>query len=280
MCASERLTQRIRDCASGILLGVLAILALSTGLIAAQGASADPGVATAFRAQTPVPDLAQRLVFSRNGVAHAVNLETGEETVLSGYNGYDASLYAVSPDGEWLASWRLITGRRWQLSMISMATWQRVELGEFWAHTPTLSWSPDGKWLAFGGIPSNRRRDYNASELFVLNVETGALRRLTFNRFRDDAPDFSPDGRYLVFTSAQDGYNRLHLYDLETGERRLLTDQAFGYVPAWSPDGQRIAFSSNHETLRQQIYIINADGTGLRRVTFSTMDDLNPIWIP
>lgn len=255
------------------LLCALAICAIAGRLLVAGGAPD-------LQAQTPAPEPAQRLAFSRSSVAHVVNLVTGEETVLSGYNGIDASRYAASPDGEWLASWRLISGRRFQLSMISTVTWERVELGEFWAHTPTLSWSPDGEWLAFGAKPSDRRRDYHASELFLLNVDTGLLRRLTVSRFRDDAPDFSPDGRTLVFTSAQDGYNRLHLYDLETGERRLLTDQAFGYVPAWSPDGERIAFSSNHEALNLQLYVINADGSGLRRVTYSTADDLNPVWIP
>ncbi len=255
------------------LLGALAIGAIVGGLLGAKGAPD-------LQAQTPAPQPAERLAFSRSSVAHVVNLVTGEETVLSGYNGIDASRYAASPDGEWLASWRFVSGRRFRLSMISTVTWERVELGEFWAHTPTLSWSPDGEWLAFGAKPSDRRRDYDASELFLLHVETGLLRRLTFNRFRDVAPDFSPDGHTLVFTSIEDGYNRLHLYNLETGERRLLTDQAFGYVPAWSPDGQRIAFSSNHEAFHQQIYVVNADGTGLRRVTFSTADDMNPVWIP
>jgi len=268
-----------RDRVRNALLGALVIFALGAGLALAPFASAGPGGAPDLQAQTPTPELAQRLAYSRNGVARVVNLETGEDTVLSGYNGLDAHRYAASPDGEWLASWRH-TRPRWQLSMISTVTWERVELGEFWARFPTLSWSPDGRWLVFGGKPSDRRRDYDDSELFLLNVETGALRRLTFNRFRDDSPDFSPDGRHLVFTSAQDGYNRLHLYDLASGERRLLTDQAFGYVPVWSPDGQRIAFSSNHEAFDSQIYVINADGTGLRRVTYSTADDTNPVWIP
>ena len=269
-----------RACARAAALRALVIFALGAGFGLVPIASAGLGGEADFQAPTPAPEAAQRLAYSRNGVARVVNLETGEDTVLSGYNGLNADRYAASPDGEWLASWRLTTGRRRQLSMISMVTWERVELGEFWATTPTLSWSPDGEWLAFGAKPSGRRHDYHDSELFLLNIETGLLRRLTFNRFRDDAPDFSPDGRYLVFTSAQDGYNRLHLYDLETGERRLLTDQAFGYVPAWSPDGQRIAFSSNHEALHLQLYIINADGSGLRRVTTSTADDMNPVWIP
>lgn len=264
---------RLRCRARWAWLCVLACVAIAGSLPLAGGAPD-------LQAPTPAPELAQRLAYSRNGVARVVNLESGEDTVLSGYNGYDAHRYAASPDGEWLASWRFISGRRFQLSMISTVTWERVELGAFWVRFPTLAWSPDGRWLAFGGKPSDRRRDYDDSELFLLNIETGALRRLTFNRFRDDSPDFSPDGRYLVFTSAQDGYNRLHLYDLDTGERRLLTDQAFGYVPAWSPDGERIAFSSNHEAFDLQIYIINADGTGLRRVTYSTADDTNPVWIP
>lgn len=222
---------------------------------------------------------ARRLAYTSNGVAHVVNLDTGQDIILGGYGGFNANRTAGSPDGQWVASWHYVRPR-WQLSLISTVTWQRTELGEFWARFPTLSWSPDSRWLAFGAQPSGRQVAYDATELFLLNVESGELRRLTFNTYRDDSPSFAPDGERLVFTSAQDGYNRLHILHIPTGERHRLTDQAFGYVPAWSPDGRWIAFASNHEDRHGEIYIIQADGSGLRRVTVNEADDEHPVWIP
>jgi hypothetical protein len=222
---------------------------------------------------------AQRLAYTSWGVAHIVNLITGQDIILGGYGNLDAPRQAGSPDGQWVASWHYV-GPRWQLGMFNTTTGQRTELGEFWVRFPTLSWSPDSRWLAFGAQPSGRQVTYDATELFLLNVESGELRRLTFNTYRDDSPSFAPDGERLVFTSAQDGYNRLHILHIPTGERYRLTDQAFGYVPAWSPDGRWIAFASNHEDHDQEIYIIQADGTGLRRVTVNEADDEHPVWIP
>jgi len=226
------------------------------------------------------PEDARRLAYTTWGVARVVHLDTGEEVILNGYGGLDAHRSVGSPDGRWVASWRHRAGRKWQLSLLDTTTWQRTELGEFWSRYPTLSWSPNSRWLAFGAKPSDRRVDYDASELFMLDVETGALRRLTSNTYRDDSPGFSPDGTRLVFTSAQDGYNRLHVLNIRTGERHLLTGEAFGYSPVWSPGGQWIAFTSNHEDLHQQLYVIRADGTGLRRVTYANADAENPVWVP
>jgi len=49
--------------------------------------------------------------------------------------------------------------------------------------------------------------------------------------------------------------------------------------PAWSPDGARIAFSSNHDG-DHEICVMNSDGSGLVQLTDNGVDDVNPFWSP
>ncbi len=143
------------------------------------------------------------------------------------------------------------------------------------AYSPPV-WSPDGQFLAFAALAA---RGQGNEELYLLDISSGEVRRLTNNHFRDDSPSWSPDGSQLVFTSGQDGYNELHVMDIATGERRQLTRYTFGYLPSWSSDGKSIMFMSNvdHGT---DLYMINADGTGLHRLTNSHYrNSVFPIWL-
>ena len=59
----------------------------------------------------------------------------------------------------------------------------------------------------------------------------------------------------------------------------LTYDDADDGSPAWSPDGQRIAFNSNRDG-NYEIYVMNADGSGLTRLTHHDADDYAPAWSP
>ncbi|MCZ7544565.1 MAG: hypothetical protein M5R40_14045 [Anaerolineae bacterium] len=206
-----------------------------------------------------------------------IDLCTGEDKLVGSGNPYN-NRRAASPDGSAVAQWSRVASGKMELAILDLTTWKRRALGEFSVAYPTLSWSPDGGRLAFAAGES-----FQEHELYLMDVTTGATEQLTDNAFRDDGPAWSPDGAWLVFTSAQDGYNRLHIMNVETHERRLLTAEAFGYSPAWSPDGNLIAFMSNHEAPNGEIYIIAADGTGLRRLTFTNARHVTvnePAWLP
>ena len=125
-------------------------------------------------------------------------------------------------------------------------------------------------------------------DIYLINADGTGLRRLTTypGRGGSDYPALSPDGSKIAFISSRDS-PRGDLYTMNvdgSGIRRLTrlpTTQADGYNanyvqrPEWSPDGQRIAFSSERD-----IFVIGGDGSNLTRLTSNPADDHSPTWSP
>jgi dipeptidyl aminopeptidase/acylaminoacyl peptidase len=84
------------------------------------------------------------------------------------------------------------------------------------------------------------------SDLHLLDVESGEIRRLTFNDSTNSAPAISPDGASVAFMSSRTEKPQLWLLPLDGGEPRQLTDlaQGVGGGAVWSPDGSKIAFTA------------------------------------
>ena len=141
------------------------------------------------------------------------------------------------------------------------------------------AWSPDGKRIAFSGI-----RASGESDLYLLERESGEIRRLTNDFYSDFDPTWSPDGKTLAFSSDRTRYGRegnrnLFLLDTETLEVRYLTSGPWtDQTPSWSPDGSRIAFVSDRGG-RYEIYAIDREGNG-GRLTHVLQSVLDPSWLP
>jgi eukaryotic-like serine/threonine-protein kinase len=108
-----------------------------------------------------------------------------------------------------------------------------------------LSWSPDGKFLAFtsGQAPDG------PNSLFLFEIATGEKRRLTeplAQMVGDSTPAFSPDGRQLAFVRVvTSGISDLYLAPVAGGEpQRISFDKAIIRGLAWTPDGNEIIFAS------------------------------------
>jgi Tol biopolymer transport system component len=104
-----------------------------------------------------------------------------------------------------------------------------------------------------------------------------------------DFPDVSPDGSRLAYTSwltvmpyrgRVRVVQQLWTLNLVRGEAgQLLLSNASDIHPRWSPDGKRLAFSSNR-TGRYEIFTVGADGIGLQQVTGGPGDKTWPAWSP
>ncbi len=97
------------------------------------------------------------------------------------------------------------------------------------------SWSPDGTRLAFASALDGNW------DVYVLELASGSITRVTHAAGGDGAPDWFPDGRSLVFVSSRSGANELWRLDLDSGVTRQLTRDGGYSFPAVSPSGKQIA---------------------------------------
>lgn len=130
-----------------------------------------------------------------------------------------------------------------------------------WDYWP--AWAPDGQQLAFMS-----ERDGNP-ELYIQRLDSRQATRLTFNTESDRLPAWSPAGSLIAFAAVRRGIEEIHVIDVPqtrqpptagSRERAVTHWPLNGTAPAWSPDGQRIAFVGWDEHNRPGIYIV--DGAG------------------
>ena len=134
------------------------------------------------------------------------------------------------------------------------------------------AWSPDGRNVAL-----TMSKDGNA-EIYVLNIATGVVRRLTRNIGIDAEPSWSPTGREIAFTSDRQGQPHIFVMDDEGANVRQLTSGGFHTQPRWSPRGDLIAYTGRRGV--HAIWIVNADGSNPRRLDTGSGDAESAAWSP
>jgi TolB protein len=143
-------------------------------------------------------------------------------------------------------------------------------------------WSPAGRRIAF----ANRQKSSSGGyvhpyrfDIYVMNTNGSGLRRLAPTSFDTD-PVWSHDGGKIAYVRAYD----IWLMNADgTGQRKLTSGAGRDLLPSWSPDGRKIAFErrlGNREGRRHgassfDIYVVNADGSGLRRLA---ENGSRPLW--
>jgi TolB protein len=176
----------------------------------------------------------------------------GQRIVFATFGGPDGGLYLVNADG---------TGRE-----------LLVDAGGNSYGLPT--WSPNGQVIVFVGSPPPGGPP---SVLFRVNADGSGPTQFTSGPNQDIDPAWSPDGQQLAFTTvAEDGTASLAVMNANGSSRRDLIPGLAALHPQWSPDGGQLTFWTQEP--EGAIWVVNADGTGLQRISSSATDDMQPDW--
>ena len=141
------------------------------------------------------------------------------------------------------------------------------------AGQPTLSdgaWSPDGKQIVFATENGLAWYDVKLGKLVPTTGPAGGH------------PDWSPDGKRLAFDTffcdPKTVRCAISVAAADGSHARQIAKNA--REPAWSPDGREIAFTRLVGERNTEIYVMNADGSEQRRLTFNPGPDVSPSWQP
>jgi dipeptidyl aminopeptidase/acylaminoacyl peptidase len=235
------------------------------------------------------PGLGGKLVFqtSSGGDIYTINADGSGLRRLT--DGLDP---AWSPDGTHIAftRWR----PPWGLYVVGQDGTGEQRFADL-ERLKEVTWSPDGSRIAFtvktGSTDSVQFCFYGfcfstpplfTSEMWMVTLDTGILLNLPLDDQAIHSPDWSPTRDCIVYTGDR-GLAWIDLEDMETGQ--FAGSNVWDGSPAFSPDGQQIAFMSQQHD-HWEIFRMNANGSGRRQLTHRDPDakqpsnNVAPTWSP
>jgi len=144
------------------------------------------------------------------------------------------------------------------LLLLIPATTQAQEAVRF-VRSPDIS--PDGKTVAFSYL----------GDIWLVDVNGGGAKHLTMHEKHDFNPVFSPNGKWIAFSSNRHGQYDVFIIPAEGGKpRRLTFDSADDHVTGWSPDSKHVLFMSGRSVdlpFRMELFTVSIDGGPVKQIS-------------
>jgi TolB protein len=125
------------------------------------------------------------------------------------------------------------------------------------------AWSPDGRRIVYTSDPPGCQPFSCQADLYAIGRDGTGRVRLTSTPQHESKPDWSPDGGRIAYLRYDHDQPAIWVMAADGSSQRQLTDNTVGSPPDWSPDGTRIL----HQAGDHRLYVINADGTGQRPIS-------------
>lgn len=132
--------------------------------------------------------------------------------------------------------------------------------------------------------PSGNR---DVQEIYIADYDGANPVKVTHSRTLNITPTWSPDSQAIAYTSYRPSggmgtFQDIIVSHIRIGKRETPANgdpRKQNYLPIWSPDGTKIAFTTNRDG-NPEIYVMNKDGSGVRRMTNHPGIDVSPTWSP
>lgn len=144
------------------------------------------------------------------------------------------------------------------------------------------AWSDDGRKIAFTAYVKRSKKGFRNADMFLHDLATGNTPLVSFRQGINSGASFAPDNKHIFLTISEGNSPDIYkiTYDGKIVDRVTKgPNGAMNVEPAISPDGTKIAFSSDRVG-RPMIYVMNVDGSNPKRITFAGQFNSTPSWSP
>lgn len=193
---------------------------------------------------------------------------------LTGQDGMFLSKIAVASDRD---------GGQWR--EIFVMDWDGANATKITNHKSVAlspAWSPDGKKIAYTAIVQRGRGNPRNHDMFLYDLPTGKRTLLSYRQGMNSGASFSSDMKHIFLTISQGVAPDIYKMTYDGSLVSKMTNGPNGALnvePAVSPNGSQIAFSSDRSG-RPMIFVMNADGGGVKRLTHAGQFNSSPSWSP
>ena len=201
----------------------------------------------------------RRLTHTPGRDAHPFFSRDGRRIVFQSprANGIDTNIYVMNSDGSNVVKLTNLKG---------------------FAGVPV--YSPDDKLIVFQWRETNNFQDDSKWRICLMNVDGSDFRVITPGTANDQVPNWSRDGKRLLFYSDRTGKDQIYTMKPDgTDVRRVATSEFNDNAAFWSPDNRKITFTSDRDGNRE-LYVMDADGRNARRLTNTRATERAGVWAP